>query len=593
MLVAVKEIGQLRIKQEELDPLEVLVEDPDSNGSYKKVIAVVLEQRADGAWDFKEVGLEEYDKAKVMRYLYKSGAANGADFTPTARVSGKPSVTFDNKILGWFDILKERDLPISKEEREFLNQIKEALSKNADYIRNKVIQIREETPNKIGILVTLKFRQKSEEKYVGDFSVFKQLLLYQHDEKNQRCAAKNKVCSICGQKKDLVIGNLDTYAFYTLDKIGYITSGFKEKDAWKNFPVCRECKFALDEGKKYIENHLTFKFCGIKYNLIPKFIMGAEMIPEEVLDIFANTSKLVSLKQEAIDRITTDEDDILYYLKDIKDVIALNFLFINKTNAAERILLLIEDVFPSRIRRIFDAKYKTDAVFSNTFTFGSIRSFFAKSDPNKREYDLDGYFLDIVDRVFKGRPVSYHFLLKFIMKKVRHEFINDGYFYQAVKDGLMTIYFLQTLGLIEMEEEVMEERVFDGLFAKYGPAFETPLKRGLFLMGALTELLLRKQYKERGAKPFMKNLKSLKMNESDFKGLLPKIQNKLEEYNAFDKGKRILAREAANYLLLAQDKWQMPLDELNFYFAAGMNMVDEVARIIYPDEKPEEIQIQE
>nr|WP_243426443.1 TIGR02556 family CRISPR-associated protein [Caldicoprobacter guelmensis] len=592
-MVAVKEIGQLRIKQEKLDPLEVLVEDPDSNGSYKKVIAIVLEQKSDGAWDFKEVGPEEYDKSKVMRYLYKSGAANGADFTPTARVSGKPGVTFDNKIIGWFDILEERDLPISKEEREFLNQIKEALSKNADYLKNEIIRIREETPNKIGIVVTLKFRQKSEEKYVGDFPVFKQLLLYQVDEKNQRCAAKNKVCSICGEKKDLVIGNLDTYAFYTLDKIGYITSGFKEKDAWKNFPVCRECKFALDEGKKYIENHLTFKFCGIKYNLIPKFIMGAEMIPEEVLDIFANTSKLVSLKQEAIDRITTDEDDILYYLKDIKDVIALNFLFINKTNAAERILLLIEDVFPSRIRRIFDAKYKTDAVFSNTFTFGSIRSFFAKSDPNKREYDLDGYFLDIVDRVFKGRPVSYHFLLKFIMKKVRHEFINDGYFYQAVKDGLMTIYFLQTLGLIEMEEEVMEERVFDGLFAKYGPAFETPLKRGLFLMGALTELLLRKQYKERGAKPFMKNLKSLKMNESDFKGLLPKIQNKLEEYNAFDKGKRILAREAANYLLLAQDKWQMPVDELNFYFAAGMNMVDEVARIIYPDEKPEEIQIQE
>lgn len=593
MLVAVKEIGQLRIKQGGLDPLQVLVEDPDSNGSYEKVIAIVFEQRADERWDFKEVALEGYDKAKVMRYLYKSGAANGADFTPTARVSGKPEVTFDNKILGWFDILKERDLLISKQDRDFLNQIKEALDKNADYLKNEILRIRKETPNKIGIVVTLKFRQKSEEKYVGDFPVFKQLLLYQVEEKNQRCAAKDKVCSICGQKKDLVIGNLDTYAFYTLDKIGYITSGFKERDAWKNFPVCRECKFALDQGKKYIEKHLTFKFCGIEYNLIPKFIIGTEMIPEEVLDIFANTSKLVSLKQEAIDRITTDEDDILYYLKDLKDVITLNFLFIKKMNAAERILLLIEDVFPSRIRGIFDAKYKTDQVFSNTFTFGSIRNFFSKSDPNKRDYDLDGYFLDIVDRVFKGRPVSYHFLLKFIMKKVRHEFINDGYFHQAVKDGLMTIYFLQTLGLIEMEEEVMEERFFDGLFAKYGPAFETPLKRGLFLMGALTELLLRKQYTERGAKPFMKNLKSLKMNESDFKGLLPKIQNKLEEYNAFDKGKRILAREAANYLLLAQDRWQMPVDELNFYFAAGMNMVDEVARIIYPDEKPEEIQIQE
>jgi len=83
------------------------------------------------------------------------------------------------------------------------------------------------------------------------------------------------------------------------------------------------------------------------------------------------------------------------------------------------------------------------------------------------------------------------------------------------------------------------------------------------------------------------------MNENDFKGLLPKLQSKLEEYDAFDKGKRILAREAANYLLLAQDKWQMPVDELNFYFAAGMNMADEVTKIIYPDDKPEELQIQE
>lgn len=593
MLAAVREIGQLRIKQEGLTPLEVLVEDPDSNGSYKKVIAIVLKEQAGGRWSFEGVELEDYDKEKIMRYLYRSGASNGADLTPTARLSGKPETTFDNKILGWFNILGEKHLPVSDQERDFLAQIKEQIAQNADYIRERILKTRDETPNKTGIVVTLKFKQDGEEKYIGDFPVFAQLLLYQVNEKGQRCAAKDKICSICGQRKDVVIGNLDTYAFYTLDKIGYITGGFKESQAWKNFPVCKECKLALDEGKKYVEKYLTFRFCGIEYNLIPKFVMGAEMLPEEILDIFANTSKLISLKQDVIDRITTDEDDILYYLKDIHDVITLNFLFIKKMNAAERILLLIEDVFPSRLRRIFDAKHKTDEIFEDKFTFGSIRNFFSRSDPNKRDYDLDGYFLDIVDRVFKDRPISYHFLIQFIMKKIRHEFVNEGYFYQAVKDGLMTIYFLQTLGLIRMEEEAMEERVFDELFKKYGPAFEVPLKRGLFLLGALTELLLRKQYKERKAKPFMKNLKSLKMNESDFKGLLPKLQSKLEEYDAFDKGKRILAREASNYLLLAQDNWQMTVDELNFYFAAGMNMVDEVAKIIYPDEKPEEMQIQE
>ena len=141
----------------------------------------------------------------------------------------------------------------------------------------------------------------------------------------------------------------------------------------------------------------------------------------------------------------------------------------------------------------------------------------------------------------------------------------------------------------------METRLFDSLFKKYEPTFETPAKRGLFLLGALTELLLRRQYKDRGSKPFMKELKSLKMDQKDFIGLLPKIQNKLEEDNAFDKGKRSIAEEASHYLLLAGDNWKMSVDEMNFYFSCGMNLVQEVANIVYPDKEliKEEIELEE
>lgn len=592
MLSAVKEIGKLVIEREGRQPLEVLVEDPNSNGSYKKVITIVLEKK-EREIEFVGVELEDYDSAKKMKYLYRSGAANGADFTPSAKLAKDPKGTFDRKILGWFDILDKKNIEISLEEREFLTGIREQLVQNADAIKSEILKIRDEIPGKIGIFVTLKVKEQGSVKYVGDFQVFKKLLITQVNEKDSRCSASDKVCSICGERKAIVVGNLNTYAFYTLDKPGYITGGFKEDQAWKNFPVCYDCKLALEEGKKYIEENLSFRFCGIKYYLIPKFIVGVEGVSEDILDIFRNTSRLVSLKREVIERITGDEEEILYYLKDIKDVITLNFLFLQKMNAAERILLLIEDVFPSRIRRIFDAKQSVDEIFDDNFTFGTIRNFFSKSDQNKRNYDLDGYFLDIIDRIFKNRPVSYYFLLQFIMKKIRSEFINESYFYRAVKDGLMIMLFLEKLELIKMEEKIMEERLFDDLFKKYGSAFETPLKRGLFLLGALTELLLRKQYKERGAKPFIKSLKSLKMGEMDFKGLLPKVQNKLEEYDSFDKGKRILAREASHYLLSGQDRWNMPVDEMNFYFATGMNLVDEVAKIIYPGEKPEEILNQE
>ena len=187
--------------------------------------------------------------------------------------------------------------------------------------------------------------------------------------------------------------------------------------------------------------------------MIPKFIIGTEEIQEEIIEIFTNTSKLVSLKEERMVSITGDEEDILAILKDVQDTITLNFLFVQKIQAAERILLLIEDVFPSRIRQIFDAKYMVDEVYENNFTFRSIRNFFSKSDKNKRNYDLDKYFLDIIDRIFKDRAIGYHFILKFIMKKIRDEFINDGYFNFAVKDGLMTIAFLEKLKLIKMEEK--------------------------------------------------------------------------------------------------------------------------------------------
>lgn len=592
MLSAIKELGELIIEREKRELLDVLVEDPNSNGNYTKVITIVFVLN-DKKVEFSGVEQEQYDEYKRMKYLYKSGAATSSDLSPTAKLSGKPEGTFDRKILGWFKILNNKKVELSEDERWFLASLRDLLDKNSTLIKSQILKIREETPKKEGILITIKFVKDDMALYVGDIDVFKKLLVFMVNEKDNKLLERNKVCSICGQTKETIIGRIDTYAFYTLDKPGFITGGFDERRAWRNFPVCPECKFSLEEGKKFVEGNLTFKFCGIKYNLIPKFIIGTKAVAEDVLDIFTNTSKLASLKQKNMERITNDEEDILDVLKDANDVLTLNFLFIQKIQAAERILLVIEDVFPSRLRRIFKAKYAVDLLFNQNFTFGTIRSFFAKSDSNKRNNDLDKYFLDIVDRIFKDRPISSNFILSFVMKKVRDEFINDGYFYATVKNGLQAMAFLEDLNLIKMEVDTMERRIFDDMFDRYGQMFKTPLKRGLFLLGSLTEFLLRKQYKERNAKPFLKNLKSLKMTERDLKGLLPKVQNKLEEYDSFDKGKRQLAAEAANYLLMAGDNWSMSVDELNFYFAAGMNLADEVAKIVYSDKNMPEDAIQE
>ena len=63
---------------------------------------------------------------------------------------------------------------------------------------------------------------------------------------------------------------------------------------------------------------------------------------------------------------------------------------------------------------------------------------------------------------------------------------------------------------------------------------------------------------------------------------MPEVQNKLEEYDSFDTGKRAIASEASKYLLEAGDGWKMSVNEINFHFACGMNLTDDIAKVVYP-----------
>ena len=131
----------------------------------------------------------------------------------------------------------------------------------------------------------------------------------------------------------------------------------------------------------------------------------------------------------------------------------------------------------------------------------------------------------------------------------------------------------------------MTESRFEEFFGGLSPMLSTPAARGIFLLGVLTELLVNKQYTERGSKPFLKQLKGLRLTENDIRGLLPRVQNKLTEYESFDKGKRQLAEEISTYLLQAGESWDLSTDEINFYFAAGMNLANKLAGILYEKEK--------
>jgi len=554
MLTALKNVGQLLLENEQKEVIDILLENPDSNGTYKTVFVLEFDKDL----KFKDVVVEEFKGENWKIYLYKrASGSNAPDFSPTSRIT-EPEKTLEGKILRWFE--NHKNIPE-------INKIYEELKNH----KNKILAEIEQNQTKDGRIITLKI----DGKYLYEIEKpnFKEILINDFMVKIKEVSKKDAICSVCGEKKDKVFTTSLIYKFYTLDKECYITSGFSKKDAWKNFPICEECFLKIDYAKKYIEEKLKFKFYGKDYYIIPKLILDTPEALKEINEILSYEAGKITLENKKL--ITDDKKEIFEILKDYKDVVSFYLLFLKKDNAAEKILLSIEDVLPSRIHKIFDAKEKVDKIFSQEYNFGKIVRFLD---------EFDKTFYEIIDKIFKEGKIDFKTLIQIFNKKIRENFLSGNNFSYTVFDALMNIRFFEEIGLLQYEGEIMENSKFEKIYQKVGKSLNTPAKRGIFLLGALTQMLLNIQAQERQSTPFVKNLKGLKMNEEDIKGLLAKVINKLMEYDKYDKGKKEIAEEISKNLL-SEDKFKLNIDEINFYFVSGMALYKDVANVVYENEK--------
>jgi len=608
MIGAIKEIGEYAIEKEgkSIDnPLNILIDDP-SNRYTRGILFIVLESGKNG-FEYKGVNIEEHSKDKLSRYLYKKGeGARGTDMTPTSMVTDIER-TFETKIVPWFKNYNKIRLG---EDVDFLVKIGTCIRQNKGQILSDFKQKQDKGNN----IVSLKI----DNKYLGDYDVFRRILvdrakenLYSKYGKISR--SENQLCSVCNQRRVEIYGFVDTYKFYTVDKPGFVSGGFQQENAWKNYPVCLNCALTLEEGRKYLGGSMNFNFYGFRYLLIPKFVSGVDKETKKETFKIIEQQKDPKFKRKEINRLTKDEKEILELMSEQKNYLNLNFMFYDAPKGYDgsvfNILLYIEDVLPSRLKNLFDLKKDVDKieifkecmvpVFENKkkmgeisleFNFGVLRTFFPRVSDN-RTYDK--YFLDIVNKIFTNKPIDYDFLMSFIMQRIRNDFINDNPTKISTLKGFMLLNYLHILGIIKHKGSMtMNTKEAEGnwemfevgtsgerkeisqkishFFNRFGDFFDSDAKKVVFLEGVLTQFLLNIQYQERGATPFRVKLKGLNLDENQIKKLLPEIQNKLEEY-----GKnyyRILESIISKHFVSAGDDWKLSNDETSFYFVLGMNL---------------------
>ncbi|KYC51695.1 MAG: CRISPR-associated protein [Candidatus Methanofastidiosum methylothiophilum] len=597
MIKSIATIGEYLIEKENKTPLSIITQDPKT----KYIIGIVLD-KLDREYVYETIRLEEFDSNNYEKYLYRRGESQGANVTPSCIITDIDK-TFKKKFLHWFYDNKINNL--NDEEIQVIEGIKITLELNQEKILEeikKVINNLENNEIKNGILLTLIIKENNKIYYLKDFKLFQKILINRsniryYTKYGLQAIGKNKICSICFKESDSVYGfTSDIFPFYTLDKSSFAPS-FNQQDGWKLYPVCSECALNLEEGKKYIEKVMNLNFYGgFKYYLIPKFIhlIGKNNF-QSVLDLFEIYSEDPSFSKEKkgwIGDLTFTEDRILELLSEEKNFLTLNLIFYEKPNPKElKILLSIEDVLPSYLKKLFQTKKDLDniQIFYNnniSFNFEILYNIFLKSLEKDKSRK---YYIDAVRRIFTGRKVDYEIILFFLIKRIRKNFSNNINTKEITLQGFMLLSYLDKLLILNKSEiggnmgnklnqdgysEKTEiKNIADKIFKEHSSFFESDIKKAIFLEGVLTQKLLNIQYIDKKSTPFRNKLNGLKLDEKRIKALLPQIQSKLEEYgkNYYKDIEKLISE----YFLKGDQNWKMSNNEISFYFVLGMNMADE------------------
>ncbi|MGM0500500.1 MAG: type I-B CRISPR-associated protein Cas8b/Csh1, partial [Bacillota bacterium] len=306
----------------------------------------------------------------------------------------------------------------------------------------------------------------------------------------------------------------------------------------------------------------------------------------EILEDLEEHKKL-SLEDDTRTALTNAQDDIFAAMSDFNNYVNFNLMFYEEQNSAFRILLYIEDILPSYLQKIFQAKTKversdifknlsgSDGLFDLRFKFNLLSDFFYVN-PNHKP-DFTKQFLEITNKIFKGESIAYQLLINRFISHLREKFKNKQHTKYDNLKAIMILKFLKNLGLLPRKEELSVANVevdteykkrIQEFLEQHHDVLDSDIKRMVFLEGVLAKKLLNIQQQERSSAPFRARLNSLKLNEKIVKRLYTEIINKLEEY---DKNYYHQLEEMIADYILESDFEAVSNDELSFYFVTGMN----------------------
>lgn len=290
-------------------------------------------------------------------------------------------------------------------------------------------------------------------------SYFRSKIKGQGRKESQRPAKQHddmRFCALCRSQTSETV-NLDKiFAFATFDKENFLP-GIKasDKSKGKMFPICQDCYKALSGGKACIDEKYSDSksIYGVNIYVVPELIMGN-----------ANMGHAVQFNEDFLSKGLSNEGHLSDRIMKMDDSVVLHFVFWEKNQAQERLLLMVEDVPPSRLKHIeemwgISANATGRSDLSNDGSANSrlyriiglmwskVMELAGKSD-NERNYAKD-WMLGIEGKILSGECINVDEVKTFFVSRLQglcadHEWVQNKSKYFA-RDVYCIIDFLYRL----------------------------------------------------------------------------------------------------------------------------------------------------
>jgi len=306
-----------------------------------------------------------------------------------------------------------------------------------------------DTASKTTIVFGIRHHSKCH--FPGDLNCFREYFneKIQRDFKELKQSTK---CSICSAETQKVTNLSNIFRFSTFDKPGFLP-GTTLKAAHKVFPICESCYRKMMVSRRVIKTSFSNTYTIPSNDPFIEIWIVPEVVGVDSGKKFSKASVLRNFENYIHNNACMREKRMFDALVKQDTNLNFHFLFIEKQQAKEGLMQMIEDVSPSHLKKIQVLWSKNSREFTRSGSesldtcFSFLRLVYVCDSELKNSYTIEEKFrqqkvVELISRILRKEQINTEILKREFVSRFP-KIMHSGNFKKVINNQFRMIEFLE------------------------------------------------------------------------------------------------------------------------------------------------------